>query len=111
MTTPAPTPGVIARWTTRRPPRTGDRCDECGTPVTNTACAECGQLAGRAVGMLATVVETPAGRQLVIAQRTGHGDWTPVQTMPATIEAVRAVGRPGATGPFTSQLRSGGRLW
>ena len=90
MSAPSPTPGVVARWTTRRPPRAGDHCDECGTPVTDAACAECGQLAGHAVGMLATVVATPGGLQLVIARRTGNGDWTPVQTMPATADAVRA---------------------
>ena len=106
----APTPGVVARWATRRPPRAGDRCDECGTPVTDTACVECGQLAGHAVGMLATVVETPTGPQLVIAQRTGHGDWTPVQTMPATTQALRAIARPGATGPQRDHVATGG-LW
>jgi len=110
MSAPTPTPGVVARWTTRRPPRAGDRCEECGTPVTDTACVECGQLAGHAVGMLATVFETPAGPQLVIAQRTGHGDWAPVQTMPATTAAVRAVARPGATGPQRDYVAAGG-LW
>ena len=55
----APTPGVIARWTTRRPPRAGDRCNDCRIAVTRRVCAECGQLTGQSVGMLATVVETP----------------------------------------------------
>ena len=108
--TAAPTPGVVARWTTRRRPRAGDRCDECGTPVTDIACVGCGQLAGQAVGMLATVVATPTGRQLVIAQRTGSGDWTPVRAVPATAEAVRAVARPGATGPQADHIAAGG-LW
>ena len=60
--------------------------------------------------MLATVVDTPGGPQLVIAQRTGNGHWIPVQTVPATAEAVRAVGRPGATGPQADHVAVGG-LW
>jgi hypothetical protein len=108
--TAAPTPGVVARWTTRRCPRAGECCDECGTPLTGIVCDRCGQLVGEAVGMLATVIDTAAGRQLVIAQRTRHGDWTPVRTMPATAEAVQALGRPGATGPDVEPVASGG-LW
>ena len=61
--------------------------------------------------MLATVVDTPGGARLVIAQRTGNGDWTPVQTVPATAEAVRAVGRPGATGPARRLTSTVGGLW
>ena len=72
-----PPPGVVARWTARRPPRPGDHCDECGTPVADVACPNCGQLGGQAVGMLATVIEAAGELRLVIAQRTGKGDWTP----------------------------------
>jgi len=108
--TAAPTPGVVARWITRLPPRAGDRCDECGSALIGTACDRCGQLAGQAVGMLATVIDTPTGPQLVIARRTGHGDWTPIRTMRATAEALRAVRRPGATGPQVDQIAGGG-LW
>ena len=48
MTAPTPTPGVVARWTTRRRPAAGDRCDECGDPRPDIACDGCGQLAGDA---------------------------------------------------------------
>jgi len=104
------TPGVVARWTTRRRPRPGDHCDECGTPVVDVACPTCGQLGGQAVGMLATVVESAGELRLVIAQRTGKGDWTPVQTMAATAETVRAVARPGGTGPQPRSLAARGLL-
>jgi hypothetical protein len=104
------TPGIVARWTARRPPRAGDRCDECGTPVTEIACSGCGQLIGQAVGMLATVVEAAGELRLVVAQRTGRGDWIPIQTIAATAEAVRAIARSGSTGPLPGSVAAGG-LW
>jgi len=106
----SPTPGLVARWTVRRRPGAGERCDECGATLTDIACDGCGQLAGHAVGMLATVVESEGGLRLVVAQRTGRGDWTPVRTMAATAEAVRAIARPGGTGPDHAPVVSGG-LW
>jgi hypothetical protein len=99
MNPPTPTPGVVARWTTRRRPAAGTPCDECGTPLTGPACEGCGQLAGQTVGMLATVIESDGELRLVIAQRTGRGDWTPIQTIAATPRALGAITRPGATGP------------
>ena len=105
----APTPGrVLARWTARPRPEAGSVCDECATVLDDIQCGTCGQLAGRPVGMLATVVDTPAGTRLVIAQRTEDG-WTPVRTVPATEDNVRALARPGATGP--SPVASSGGLW
>jgi hypothetical protein len=106
-----PTPGVVARWTSRHRPPAGSACDECGTTLTDTTCNRCGQLAGRLVGMLATVVDTPAGPQLVIAERTVRGDWTPIRTFAATREAVRAISRPGATGPSQPATPAIGGLW
>ena len=71
----------------------------------------CGQLAGEAVGMLATVVDADGELRLVIAQRTGRGDWTPIRTMSATRRS-RAVAsaRPDATGPAPTIVDAGG-LW
>jgi hypothetical protein len=106
----APTPGLVARWTARRPPAAGSPCDECGTVLVDAACHGCGQLAGDAVGMLATVVDSGGELRIVIAQRTGRGDWTPIRTMSATAEAVRSLARPGATGPAPRAASSGG-LW
>jgi hypothetical protein len=105
-----PTPGVVARLTARRRPAAGQCCDECGAALTDVACTQCGQLAGLVIGMLAIVVESDGELRLVIAQRTGRGDWTPVQTMAATAEAVRAIARSGATGPVQSSVAAGG-LW
>jgi hypothetical protein len=110
MTAPEPDPGVIARWTTRRPPAAGTPCDECASPLVDISCDGCGQLAGVPVGMLATVVETVHGPELVIAERSVTGDWTPLRRMPATPAAVRALARPGATGPQPAASTTG-RLW
>jgi hypothetical protein len=107
MTRPTVTPGVVARWTTRRHPAPGAVCDECGTALHEIRCDGCGQLAGAPVGMLATVVDTPTGARIVIAQRTAGG-WVPVRSLPATPENVRALARPGATGPA---LIAVGGLW
>jgi hypothetical protein len=94
-----PTAGrVVARWTTRSRPGAGAVCDECATVLDDIECGTCGQLAGRPVGMLATVVDTAAGPRLVIAKRTDAG-WSPVRAVPATEDNVRALARPGATGP------------
>lgn len=108
--TATPTPGVVARWTTRRRPAAGAVCEECSTALVDITCAGCGQIACHPVGMLATVIETPAGPQLVIAERTAAGDWTPVRRGPATSEAVRALARPGATGP-QARARAAGGPW
>jgi hypothetical protein len=107
---PTPTPGVVARWTTRRRPGAGAVCEECSTVLTDLECDECGQLAGPLVGMLATVVHTTAGARLVIAERTDNG-WAPVRTLPATSDAVRALARPGATGPDLDRIPGAGGLW
>ena len=106
----APTRGLVARWTARRPPVAGSLCDECGTVLVDAACHGCGQLAGDAVGMLATVVDAGGELRIVIAQRTGKGDWTAVRTTAATPEAVRSLARPGATGP-APRITSSGGLW
>jgi hypothetical protein len=109
MSAPTPTPGVVARWTTRRRPAAGQRCDECGHLLDAIACDGCGQLAGDPVGMLATVVDIPAGACLVIAEHTSEG-WTPVRSVPATRANVAALARPGATGAASAAATHGG-LW
>jgi len=91
-------PAVVARWTSRPSPAPGATCDECAAALRNARCEGCGQLAGRPVGMLATLVETPTGVRIVVAQRIAGG-WAPVNTVPATSENLRALTRPGATGP------------
>jgi hypothetical protein len=111
MTAPTPTPGLVARWTTRRPPLPGQCCDECDEVLVDIACAGCGQLAGRLVAMLATVIQTPAGTRLVIAERGPEG-WTPLRTLTATRANVAALSRPGATGPTRTAVGSRvGGLW
>jgi hypothetical protein len=100
-------PAVVARWTTRPYPAPGASCDECGSALDDVCCGGCGQLAGRLVGMLATVVDTPVGARIVVAERTAGG-WAPVTVFPATAENLRALARPGATGP--AQATAGG-LW
>jgi hypothetical protein len=109
MNAPTPTPGVLARWTTRRHPAAGQRCDECGQVLDAVACDGCGQLAGEPVGMLATVVDTPTGARLVIAEHTPDG-WTPVRSVPATRANVAALSRPDATGPAPAASNGGGLL-
>jgi hypothetical protein len=109
MSAPTPTPGVVARWTTRSRPARRERCDECGEVLRDVACGRCGQLAGEPVGMLATVVDTPAGARLVIAEHTPEG-WTPVRSVPATQANIAALSRPGATGPAPAASTHGG-LW
>jgi hypothetical protein len=98
-------PGIVARWAGRR--RTAV-CGECGEPaaVAGTSCALCGQLPGEPVGMLATVIDTPAGPRLVIATRIGGG-WVPVRAVEATSEALRMVRRQHDTGRATAA----GGLW
>jgi hypothetical protein len=99
-------PGVVARWTSPQ----DITCDECAMAVA-VACAECGQrFADRPVGMLASVVDTPAGPQLVIARRDESGNWTPIRRVPATTSNVRALARPGATGPGHPLSETGGLL-
>jgi hypothetical protein len=107
--TPTPAPGAVARWTTRRRPVAGQRCDECGQVLLDVACAGCGQLAGEPVGMLATVVDTPAGARLVVAGHTPEG-WTPVRSVPPTPANIAALSRPGATGPAPAASTPRG-LW
>jgi hypothetical protein len=73
--------GVVARWAARR-----------DDPV----------------GMLAVVVDTPAGARLVIAERAPAGGWAPARVVEATGDAVRMVGRQD----HTSAGEGGGdRLW
>jgi hypothetical protein len=109
MSAPTPSPGVVARWTARRRPGRGERCEECGANLTCVTCDGCGQLAGELVGMLATVVDSPAGARLVVAERTPDG-WAPVRTVPATQANVAALSRQGATGPAPVTRTSGGLL-
>lgn len=104
-----PTPGVVARWTTRRR-AAGGPCSECGTRVDETTCPECGQLAGELAAMLATVVDTPAGARVVIAEHTARG-WVAVRTVPATDANVAALSRTGATGPAPKATAPVGGLW
>jgi hypothetical protein len=110
MTAPTVSLGLVARWTTRSRSTSGHRCEECATVLDDITCPECGQLAGRPVGMLAIVVDTAAGRQLVVAQRSTAGHWTAIRRGPATPEAIRALTRSGATGPATRIDLAGG-LW
>jgi hypothetical protein len=102
-------PGVVARWTARRRPGRDERCEECGAILKCVTCDGCGQLAGELVGMLATVVDSPAGARLVIAERTPEG-WAPVRAVPATQANVTALSRQGATGPAPVTSASGGLL-
>jgi len=82
---------VVARWTSPRRTRP-QPCDECAESTAGPMCAGCGQLVGGLVGMLAILVDTPAGRQLVISQRVGSG-WVPLRAMPASVETVAMVRR------------------
>lgn len=95
----SPRTGVVARWAGT--PRTGRAviCGECGEAVTSGEhCGGCGQLAAEPVGMLATVLDTPSGPLLVIAERDPAATrWVPTRTVAATSEAVRMVAR-AATG-------------
>jgi hypothetical protein len=74
--------GVVARWA-------GGRRDE-------------------PVGMLAVVVDSPAGARLVIAERAPGGGWAPARAVDATGEAVRMVGRQDTP---TCGEGGGDRLW
>ena len=104
----APTaPAVVARWTRRPNPAPDATCDECGAALHEPRCANCGQLAGRLVGMIATHVDTPTGGRIVVAQRVAGG-WAPVNSVPATEDNLRALARPGATGPAPAAV---GALW
>jgi hypothetical protein len=98
MTRHTVTPHVVARWATRQRPAPGAICDECAAALHGDRCDGCGQLAGQLIGMLATLVDTPAGARIVVARRTAGG-WAPVNTFPATPENLRALARPEATGP------------
>ena len=108
--TGSPASGVVARWTVRRRPAAGAVREECSTVLVDVACDQCGELARHPVGMIAVVVQTPAGPQLVIAERTAAGDWAPTRRGPATVDTVRALRRPGATGPGPVPAADGG-LW
>jgi hypothetical protein len=110
MTAPTVSPGVVARWTSRRRPATGAVCDECREVLVDVRCGCCGQLAGETVGMLATVIYTPAGVRLVIAEH-GPGGWAPIQAVPATRANVAALSCPGATGPAPATGAIPGGLW
>jgi hypothetical protein len=107
MTRPTVTPGVVARWTTRARPAHNAICDECLAVLDEDRCANCGQLAGRLVGMIATLVDTPACSRIVVAQRSAGG-WVPVKAIPATADNLRALSRSGATGPALTTV---GGLW
>jgi hypothetical protein len=109
MTAPTPITGVVARWTGRRRQGAPVRCGECGEDaISGAPCPGCRQIAGDAVAMMATVVDTPAGARLVIAERTRTG-WTPTRTVEATDEAVRVIRRQDtATEDVTASI---GGLW
>jgi hypothetical protein len=102
--------GVVARWTARRHPAAGSLCGECGEVLVDMQCECCGQLAGEIVAMLATVVDTPAGARIVIAEHDVDG-WTPIRSVPATRANVAALSRPGATGPALVGASKIGGLW
>lgn len=83
---------IVARWTAHR---SGPSCDECGTRTAGTAgspCPGCGEIPGPSVGMVAAVIDTPAGSRLVVARREGTG-WVPVRHVDATPKAVRMIRR------------------
>jgi hypothetical protein len=107
--TPTPAPGAVARWTTRRHPAAGSLCDECREVLVDMQCECCGQLAGEIVAMLATVIDTPAGARIVIAEHTPEG-WTPIRSVPATPANIATLSRPGATGAFPAASTHAG-LW
>jgi hypothetical protein len=98
MTTTTTGPRVLARWATRQSPAPGAICDECAAALQGDRCDGCGQLAGQLIGMLATLVDTPAGDRIVVARRIAGG-WAPINTFPATPENLRALARPEAIGP------------
>jgi hypothetical protein len=102
--------GVVARWTTRRHPAAGSLCDECREVLVDMQCECCGQFAGEIVAMLATVVDTPAGARIVIAEHDVDG-WTPIRSVPATRANVAALSWPGATGPAIVGASMIGGLW
>ena len=81
---PSPAPGAICdecAAAARRPPL---RRTAGSSPAARSACSP-------------RVVDTPAGARIVVAQRIAGG-WTPVSTVPATEDNLRALARPGATG-------------
>lgn len=82
------TAGIVARWTTH--------------PDTET---------NASVGMLAAVVDTPAGARLVIAQRTPAGDWVATRAIAATADAVRMVRRQNTPAGVAGAGVRGGGLW
>jgi hypothetical protein len=98
MTSATTGPRVLARWATRQRPASGAICDECAAVLYGDRCDCCGQLAGQLIGMLATLVDTPAGACIVVARRTAGG-WAPINTFPPTPENLRALARPEAVGP------------
>jgi hypothetical protein len=100
-------PAVVARWTSRPNPTPDAACDDCAAALHEPRCENCGQLAGRLVGMIATIVDMPTGARIVVARRVAGG-WAPVNTVPATEANLRVLTRPGATGP--APTASGG-LW
>jgi hypothetical protein len=53
--------------------------------------------------MLATLVDSPAGARIIVAQRVAGG-WAPISTVPATEDNLRALSRPTATGPAPSAV-------
>jgi len=92
--------GVVARWAAHAPAGPDVRCAECGARVEPTAvyCDGCGQVPSQAPrGRMAVVIDTTAGRRLVIAERTPDGGWTAARTQEPTGETVRMLRRQDIT--------------
>ena len=109
--------GVVARWASRRSSNRAVLC-ECGEAVkAGWPCPGCRQIAGDAtetVGMLAAVVDLPAGARLVVAEQTpDRGGWVPIRCLPPSGEAIRMLRRQAAqpTAAAADATRGGGGLW
>jgi hypothetical protein len=91
----SPRTGVVARWVGAARSDRPVICGECGEAVApgGSRCPGCYEIAAGPVGMLATLIDTPTGPGLVVAERDPHGGWVPVRAVPATGEAVRTVRR------------------
>lgn len=105
----SPRPGVLARWAGAARTDQPVICGECGEAApAGSPCPGCHQLAAERVGMLATLVDTPAGARLVVAERDPHGGWVPIRAVPATGEAVRMIRRQAT--PTPGGARQGGGM-
>jgi hypothetical protein len=72
--------GLVARWVGGRP-GTG-LCPACGEDLDGNQCPSCGHVVtAQRRAQIATVVDTPAGRRLVVAERTRGGGWVPTRVV------------------------------